>query len=132
MKADVKERWCQALESGEYEQASHTLCRVSRVGSGPEDFVESFCCLGVLLNEESAGEWELDDHQYEELISGLRSNAAYRYITGRGRNEGGGNLPDGFRHRVGLKLADVEALIDLNDVRRANFKRIAAWIRANL
>lgn len=43
----LKEQWCTALESGDYEQAREQL----RCGSG-------FCCLGVLLDKINPDAWE--------------------------------------------------------------------------
>lgn len=46
MKQDVKEKWVQALRSGEYQQGNGVLHRPGRTGDYPEP--EQFCCLGVL------------------------------------------------------------------------------------
>lgn len=50
----VKELWLKALRSGEYKQGRDTLCRVG------EDGVYSFCCFGVLANEDIDAYWHPD------------------------------------------------------------------------
>lgn len=130
MQPDVRDRWADALESGEYKQGYNALCRVTR--NGPGDFSEAFCCLGVLLEEESGGEWVMGDSAHEDLLLGFRKEATYTFHSGRGAQANSSSLPRNFRQRVGLGLDDIETLIELNDAKKANFRRIAAWIRKNL
>lgn len=51
---EIKASWVKALRSGEYKQGKRALCKVN------SDGVESFCCLGVLANEEIDAYWILD------------------------------------------------------------------------
>lgn len=44
MKADIKKRWIDALESGTYPQGRHTLHRSVPTGQ------DEYCCLGVLCD----------------------------------------------------------------------------------
>jgi hypothetical protein len=57
MYQEIKEKWCTALESGDYVQGKNQLRNVS-------EKVESFCCLGVLtdifIKETGEGEWDTD------------------------------------------------------------------------
>lgn len=51
MKPEIKEKWLNALRSGEYSQGKHQL----------RDANDNFCCLGVLCDlylKETDGEWE--------------------------------------------------------------------------
>lgn len=57
MNQEVKEKWINALRSGNYSQGKHWLCSVTKEGT------KSFCCLGVLTDlyiKENPGEdWEI-------------------------------------------------------------------------
>lgn len=44
MNKTVKEKWINALTSGEYKQTKDVLCRINSDGS------KSYCCLGVLTD----------------------------------------------------------------------------------
>lgn len=52
MKTDIKERWLDALESGEYAQTMGRLERIAEVRDDDGTLVcgTGFCCLGVLCN----------------------------------------------------------------------------------
>lgn len=51
MKADIKERWIEALESGEYEQGSGELHVLGYdIPSMGEARPDKFCCAGVLCH----------------------------------------------------------------------------------
>lgn len=64
MKTEIKQRWIQALKSGEYQQTKSCL----RDSNG-------FCCLGVLTDlyaKEHNMQWQ-DDNSFEEQTAVLSS-----------------------------------------------------------
>lgn len=103
------ELWCEALESGKYQQERQMLC------SG-----DKFCCLGVACDISGVGDWDL----------------GYDYITGN--HSDGATLPLAVRDWLGLAecdpYVDIEdgsyaCVTDLNDGRLYTFPQIAAAIR---
>lgn len=51
MKADVKQKWLEALRSGDYQQGKNVL----RSSFGPAN---TYCCLGVLCDILPQAEWK--------------------------------------------------------------------------
>lgn len=102
MTPELKQKWVDALRSGEYKQEKGQL-RYKNNG---------YCCLGVLY-EVSGGEWD-DDHQGTDcyLIKEIGV---------------GGTLPGSIREKVGLNLEDQDKLIRMNDGGKS-FSEIANWI----
>lgn len=79
MKAEIKERWLLALESGDYKQSTGQLKRGDR-----------FCCLGVLCDlhaDETGGNWEHHRAPHKTNDPDL----AYHAVTYKGIE---GVLPD--------------------------------------
>lgn len=117
MKPKVKEKWLEALRSGEYKQTKKHL----RDENG-------FCCLGVLCDihaKETGGEW-------------LGGDDAYTY------QDWGGILPPSVMEWAGLDGADADlpetvrvgyetcgTLSSVNDA-GASFERIATIIEKQL
>lgn len=57
MKFDVKQKWVEALRSGEYQQGKDALRSEDKFGK------DQYCCLGVLCEVVGGGEWEdFDGH----------------------------------------------------------------------
>lgn len=131
-----KEQWCQALESGEYEQTKGALKKRTGLSTDEEEKCFGFCCLGVLAeivkDEISGAYWAPDpidiDGQYE--------------FVGPNDSEGG-VLPLDVRNLVGLEDANPmvnaftpdqtgESLAGLNDSGKYTFTQIAAIIREQL
>lgn len=102
MKADVKEKWLEGLESDRYRQAKFNL----RVGKG-------MCCLGVLCDVmgqpwgRAMYKGMVSDENYiesEELLKGLK-NFNGEYVT----------LPDELMDEYALTNDQVMELQRLND-----------------
>lgn len=89
----IKELWVNALRSGKFEQGQGRLCTVYP-GQEP-----SFCCLGVLANEDISDEWT-------PRIEGSAVMEKY----------GSANLlPRRYREKIGLGLTSHNALAEAND-----------------
>lgn len=124
MKADIKERWLERLESGEISQARGTLGRP----------IGSRCCLGVLCD--IAVE---DGIIPAPIISHTQSDAGKVVkIFAYGKEGATGNLPFEVIEWAGLAEEDPEytgrdgnshSLAGLNDSAKYNFKKIAAVVR---
>lgn len=102
MKADVKEKWVAALESGKYPQIRGALRSV--VG---------YCCLGVLCDIVDPSEWVKDHDGF--MYHGYS-----------------GNLPYEVRGMADLSVCVVDKLVNMNDEERASFPEIARYIRESL
>jgi len=103
VKLSVFNRWVKNLESGEYKQGQGRL----------HNPAGGFCCLGVLLDAEIDGEWELTP-----------SGTAYEL-------NGAGYLPNGAQQvSLGLTSEVVSQVASQNDGGRT-FKSIAKWLRRN-
>lgn len=83
MNPDVKQKWVEALRSGDYGQTTSFL-RTS----------EGFCCLGVLCdlyhNETGLGKWKLIDYTDGKDVEGFQGNDQ--------------DLPEEVRSWAGLKF----------------------------
>ena len=111
MDAQLKQKWIQALKSGEYQQGQQVLCS--------DD--DRFCCLGVLAKVAGADY----EPSHGSKVPFLDGNPVFD------RNKDGsptGYLRDGG---FGLSQKQQEALIDLNDGGSA-FPRIADYIESNI
>lgn len=111
LKKKIKEKWLNALRSGAYKQSREML---RRKGGG-------FCCLGVLcdITKNMSDKWEVTPH------------FKYVYFVHE-REHYKSNVPLDILQKVGLRRTEEQALIELNDVRKYNFKKIADYIEANL
>lgn len=126
MKQEVADKWCQALESGKYQQTSKVLCRTTEKGE-----VVGYCCLGILCEVYQQEVGDLDvrkindtynndhvqsyEHSYAALPQQVQDWAGMQDCLGRYVQNG-----------------VVETLSDQNDNRKKNFVEIAAIIRANV
>lgn len=86
MKAEIKERWLEALESGRYKQARGTI-RSWGIGSGVESI--RYCCLGVLC----------DLYLREVTTTQLEYDVEWDRVIERGS----GHLPGDVMKWAGLK-----------------------------
>lgn len=126
MKPEVKAAWVADLRSGEYVQGQGTLCSTDRDGN------EKHCCLGVLLDGQTLGGWEMEDHKLRDLECGYITTASYTYVTARGGSRNGCVLPDSLRRRMGISEPEQEELTKMNDSKRWRFGQIADWIEEHL
>lgn len=103
MDQEIKQKWVQALRSGDYEQGMGTLCKDGK-----------YCCLGVL------GEvLDLPKEKNEYGRTYYNGNSTYLYLT-----DGGEFL--------NLPLVKQVPLADMNDSGRYTFNDIADYIEENL
>lgn len=105
MSADLKNRWVEALRSGKYKQAQHSM----RTGQN------EFCCLGVLCDIVDPEGWVGGPDEDGEYVHYL-SDAAF---------------PLDPRKDFGLLVAQAQHLAEANDG-GDSFAEIADWIEANL
>lgn len=107
MKAAVKKRWCRELRDPERKQVTGALCKST-----------GMCCLGVLLDTEIDGWWQLQFKSGTEDVFSFEDEVS--------------EIPPSLLSQVGLTEDQQETLIDLNDIQRRSFGGIADWIEANL
>lgn len=121
MKEHIKNKWVEALRSGEYVQTKNMLKSVDG----------GFCCLGVLCDihaQESSGKWEEDDdsgfcyydHNQEILPYSVRSWAGIQ-------NGGSGE----FQDYDALGHARQRCLALMNDSGDYTFDQLADIIEQN-
>jgi len=123
MKADVRERWVRALRSGKYKQGWGRLCSV-------EHGETSFCCIGVLANEELNGHWIEESEGLQGFHrKGLKIWWEF-YYDGSLFGETGSLNNDALAE---LELSDFHQfkLTEMNDS-GCSFSEIADWIEENL
>jgi len=121
MNTTIKKKWIKALLSKQYEQTHHTLCRA-------DDDKDRFCCLGVLIDIEYDGYWELGQSRREYWIDECNSTC----------------LPPQFMKQLDISQGQQQHLMAMNDGRSNNldtkmwditpqsFKQIATYIDKNL
>ena len=102
IKASWKQKWLEALRSGEYKQGKQELRQKTRGA-------HHYCCLGVFADIADPRGWD--------------KNNRHRRVIGR--------LNPTLRKRVGLSYEDESCLIDMNDSGK-RFTTIAKWIEKNL
>jgi hypothetical protein len=103
MKREVRDKWCNALESGEYRQGKKQL----------KTHENEFCCLGVLFDV-MGGTW----------VDGIKA------VDKEGFN-GIAFLPEGFREAIGLPYDLQGTLSCMNDDDNRSFIYISGWLRDN-
>lgn len=113
MKSEIKEKWIQALESGEYKQGR----------GGLRNADDTYCCLGVLC-----GVYAKE--------TGVQWGQAHRSINDYRLLDAEMELPDAVKNWAGLNdrnptIADSNA-IDLNDSDELTFPQIAKLIQEHL
>ena len=89
----IKELWVKALRSGRFAQGQGRLCTVHR-GQEP-----SFCCLGILANEDISDEWT----PRIEGSAVMEKHGSANILSGR------------YREKIGLGLTSHNALAEAND-----------------
>lgn len=120
MRADVRDKWVEALRSGEYKQG---VANLKYAGS---DGVESYCCLGVLcelarragvkveVSKSVHGTWCFDGYSMG-LPYSVMDWAGMKQVTGLG------DLGDGAAN-----------LASLNDILKRSFPDIADEIERRI
>lgn len=106
MNPEIKKKWIEALESGEYTQGQGYLKR-----RGLDDGVVRHCCLGVLC--------EILNSPWIEDEDGV-------FVTGK--DEEAYLLPTEIQNRVGIR--DIGELMRMNDSGYF-FPKIAKYIKEN-
>lgn len=112
MKADIKEKWLEALRSGRYQQGRYRLC-TDKAGK------LTHCCLGVLC--------EVMGLESEEVPGGR----GY-VMDGRPR---GLRPPDAVLAELGITDDHLDELVGMNDgldQPGCDFEEIADYIEENL
>ncbi len=104
MKADLKNRWLEALRSGKYEQATGALM------AEIDDGAVGYCCLGVLCDISGFGEWE---HETYEIDLTDDEQAGFDYE--KDHIELDGDLDTLSESRFGLPKQIHNALTTFND-----------------
>lgn len=110
MDKEIRDKWCQALRSGKYSQATGYLCDGT-----------SFCCLGVLceVNNEKRTLSDIRDLDKDiPLYSYYIKNTECEY-----------DIPEGY---CDLNQETIEKLVELNDDEECSFDEIADYIERNL
>lgn len=104
MDATYKEKWLEALRSGNYEQ-----------GKGFLKNWDKYCCLGVLCS----------------IHPDTVADGSGFVIKGeRGYHDT--YLPDTIAENLGLDENTLDNLVDMNDEEGKTFSEIADWIEVNL
>lgn len=99
-----KQKWIDALESGEYRHGKFQL----------QTECGAFCCLGVLCDISGVGEWD----------DGLRYGDRFK---------SGFHVTDAVRSRVGVGRVDFTPVVQLNDhPSTCDYSRQINWIKENL
>lgn len=104
MKRELRDKWCEALESGNYKQGTKRLRKDGK-----------YCCLGVLCDVAGLGWVNIDDEYfatYGECVDNVRVGD--------------------FVKILGLNNAEESRLIKLNDILSYNFKQISEFIKENV
>jgi hypothetical protein len=63
MKTEIKQKWLNALRSGEYKQGIGALRKATEDENGKYDDKE-YCCLGVLCDILEPKKWKVSDNGY--------------------------------------------------------------------
>lgn len=112
-----RERWLQALESGDYEQ-----CRGYMRQDVKGD--RSYCCLGVACEIFGYNLVPQEGYAYGVPIDDVNDNA-----SGACEDVQSQYLPDMINVRLGMTCFDNETLVSLNDDHTMNFAQIAQFVR---
>lgn len=120
MKAEIKQKWLEALRSGQYQQGKGVL----------RDSLDRFCCLGVLCDIVDKSRWGAA-YDVDTSIAGRDVEISAHPYAGDEDDVNAVSLPSSLREQVGLHVADVSALIEMNDSGR-RFETIAKHIEANI
>lgn len=105
----IKQKWIDALRSGNYSQSKHYLRRKDISGRS-----EGYCCLGVLCDIVDPEGWDVG------------TEFGFRH---QGETDG---PSESVKESVGLTDEQENALIGMNDREGLSFNEIADWIEANI
>lgn len=115
MKAELKQQWIEALESGKYQQGCGVLYNAR---------TDTYCCLGVLCDIARFDGWEQAKEKAKAQITPnvyfVNNFEFYSFVSLRTDNN---NVGDG-KHCVRLQY--------MNDLEAKDFKTIANYIKANI
>lgn len=145
MKNILRNKWTDALESGEFIQATGQL-KAQITSAVPEQNLPAlygYCCMGVLACVLLDGK--------DEIIIGEGSDEAIKITRNENENDPNihvyelededwppetlsdtANFSDNLLSHVGLSRADQINLINMNDQHQKRFPEIAAWIKENI
>jgi hypothetical protein len=119
MKAELKQKWLEALRSGKYKQGQAVL-RTS---------ADRFCCLGVLCDIVDPSGWG-DVRVVETSLGGRDLDIEARPYR-HGELSSDISLPTSVRALACLEFPDINAVITMNDSGK-DFLDIACHIEANV
>jgi hypothetical protein len=127
MKKDLALKWCDALESGEYDQCSGQL-RKKKVSTGEV----SMCCLGVACAVAAPKSWDIEEDGWTGNRYSIETEDSppdyitklYDVTTSTWRFD---DVPREILKKYDLSIYDSPAT--LNDEKNWTFKQIAALIR---
>ena len=122
MNPKIKQRWLEALRSGEYKQTKENLQNS-----------DGFCCLGVLCDlhaKERGTNWVKRIDTYE--LYGETQILPLSVQEWSGLNNDIGGLVDFEYERYGVMYVKSESLPEINDTWNKNFNEIADLIEAQL
>ncbi len=105
MELALKNKWIEALRSGEYLQGKGALREAGRGGKA-----DKYCCLGVLIDIADAERWIEHDVNPGENIQ-----AKFTDSHGTGDNHAEGELEGDLKDICDLTKAQSSMLITLND-----------------
>ncbi len=132
MDKKVKRKWLRALRSGEYDQTKNFLCTTDEEGN------DSFCCLGVLLNEMDvefsdpvSDVFYGDDGMCEILASAVDDDDGTSYHETLDSKTTLYGLPRKIREGLGISETQAETLAEMNDA-GDSFIKIAKHIEKKL
>jgi hypothetical protein len=111
MEASLKQKWIDALRSGEYEQGKQYL----------KSMDNKFCCLGVLC--------DIIDNKKWETFEKANSAKSFYPFTYEGYT---GTLSNDMLKTTKINIVKMRFLMDMNDVHDKTFAEIADYIEANL
>lgn len=119
MNRELKQKWVEALRSGEYLQAQERL-KSEEWDEETEKPTgkESYCCLGVLLDIWGEGRWEDFEYAYTDSIGDTC------YVDTE--------LNTDLLEEIGLGYSIQNKLIEMNDTENLSFNEIAGYIEQNL
>lgn len=108
MDSELKQKWVEALRSGEYKQGRKAL----------RDKGNCWCCLGVLCDVSGMGHWIEDKYFDWDYAVGDQMRCDF--------------LPPALGDKVGLDSVAQTQLTRLNDEAGMSFPEIADYIEKNL
>lgn len=122
MRPEDRQRWTDALRSGEFVQGFECLRQEAAPGH------DRYCCLGVYAEVSGIP---------SSLITFLSGRRAYKYVfpsstDPSGETEELAAIPPFWGRLHGISEDDVRHLIRMNDVEDWSFDQIAEWIDTNL